>query len=155
MGEKMVMPFDILWTTDDPNAVNTAREYLQSTAAVDGLNSGVVNVYQSKYRHLILPRVATTAVGAPDSTKRGYWGLASSQYTTAYLGIWEEPHLKTPSDLNAGEDFSTDKNQLSALWETIRETSCKFRETLIETILSETQRWGRATTIISNLTANA
>lgn len=107
-GEKMVMPFDILWTTDDPNTVNTAKEYLQSTADVEGSNSGVKNVYMSKYRHVILPRVATTALGAPDSTKRYYWGTASSQYTTAYLGIWEEPRLKTPSEGNNGEDFATD-----------------------------------------------
>jgi hypothetical protein len=109
LGEKMAdMPFDILWTTDDPNTCNTAREYLQSTADVEGSNSGVVNVYKSKYRHLILPRVATTAAGAPDTDKRYYWGLASSLGSTAHLGIWEEAHLKTPSELNAGEDFSTD-----------------------------------------------
>jgi len=107
-GEKMTMPFDILWTTDEPVAVNVAREYLQSTAAVEGGNSGVKNVYMGKYRHIILPRVATTAAGAVDNTKRYYWGLASSQYTTAYLGIWEEPRLKTPSEGTNAEDFATD-----------------------------------------------
>lgn len=107
-GEKMVMPFDILWTTDDPNTVNTAKEYLQSTADVEGGNAGVKNVYMSKYRHVVLPRVATLASGLVDTTKRYYWGLASSQYTTANLGIWEEPHIKTPANLNAGEEFSTD-----------------------------------------------
>lgn len=107
-GEKMAMPFDILWTTDDPNTVNTAREYLQSTADVEGSNSNVKNVYLSKYRHVVLPLVATTAAGAPDSTKRYYWGLASSMYSTAYYGISEPAHLKTPANLNAGEDFNTD-----------------------------------------------
>lgn len=107
-GEKMVMPFDILWTTDDPNTVNTAKEYLQSTADVEGSNSGVKNVYMAKYRHVILPRVATTAAGAPDSTKRYYWGTASSQYSTAYLGVWEEPRLKTPTEGANAEDFATD-----------------------------------------------
>jgi len=107
-GEKMTMTFDILWTTDDPNTVNTAKEYLQSTADVEGANANVKNVYLSKYRHVVLPRVATTAAGAVDSTKRYYWGLASSDNSSAYLGIWEEPHLKTPANLNAGEDFATD-----------------------------------------------
>lgn len=107
-GEKMVMPFDILWTTDDPNTVNTAKEYLQSTADVEGGNAGVKNVYMSKYRHVVLPRVATDKDGRVDATKRYYWGLASSEYTSAYLGIWEEPHMKTPANLNAGEEFSTD-----------------------------------------------
>jgi hypothetical protein len=102
------MPFDILWTTDDPNTMNTAREYLQATADVEGAHSGIVNVYRSKYRHVVLPRIATDAAGAPDTTKRYYWGLVSSMMSSAYFGMWEAPHLKMPSDLNAAEDFSTD-----------------------------------------------
>ena len=108
LGEKIIVPFDILWTTDDPNTCNTALEYLKSVAAPDFANSGVTNVYQAKYKHIKLDLVATTAVGAPDNTKRRYWGIASSDATDAHLGVWEAPHLKTPSDLNAGEEFSTD-----------------------------------------------
>lgn len=107
-GEKFAMPFDVLWTTDDPNTVNVAREYLRSTGAPDFTNANVDNVYQGKYKHVILPLVATTATGAVDATKRRYWGLASTMMTDAHLGMWEESHLKSPSDLNAGEEFSTD-----------------------------------------------
>lgn len=107
-GEKVVRKFDILWTTDDPNSINTVMEYLKSTGAPDLANSGVTNVYQGRYQHRILPRVATTATGAPDSTKAKYWGLASSEGTTAHLKVWEEPHLKSPSVGNNGEEFATD-----------------------------------------------
>lgn len=107
-GEKMTMPFDILWTTDDPNTVNTAKEYLQSTADVEGANSGVKNVYMAKYRHVVLPRVATTAAGLVDTTKRYYWGTASSMYSTGYLGMWEEPRIKSPTPGSNAEDFATD-----------------------------------------------
>lgn len=107
-GEKVPMPFDILWTTDDPATVNTALEYLNSVAAPDFANSGVTNVYRAKYKHVKLPLVATTATGAVDAAKRRYWGLASSQYSDAHLAIWEAPYLKPPTNLNAGEDFSTD-----------------------------------------------
>ncbi len=107
-GEKITAKFDILFTTDDPNTVNTAMEYLKSVAAPDFANSGVTNVYQAKYKHVKLPLVATTATGAVDNTKRRYWGIASSDISDAHLAIWEAPHLKTPSDLNAGEEFSTD-----------------------------------------------
>ena len=106
--EKITVPFDILWTTDDPNTVNTAMEYLKSVAAPDFANSGVANVYKAKYKHVILPLVPTTASGAADNAKRRYWGIASSMISDAHLGIWENPHLKTPSDMNAGEEFSTD-----------------------------------------------
>ena len=107
-GEKIIIPFDILWTTDDSNTVNTALEYLKSVAAPDFANSGVTNVYQAKYKHVKLQLVPTTAAGVPDNTKRRYWGVASRDASDAHLGIWEVPHLKTPSDLNAGEEFSTD-----------------------------------------------
>lgn len=107
-AEKITVPFDILWTTDDPNTVNTALEYLKSVAAPDFANSGVTNVYKAKYKHVILPLVPTTAAGAVDNTKRRFWGIASSMISDAHLGMWESPHLKVPSDLNAGEEFSTD-----------------------------------------------
>jgi len=107
-GEKMVIPYDILWTTDDQNTVNTVREFLRSTAAPDQNNSGVVNVYAGKYRHVILSRVAVTAAGLVDSTKAKYWGLASSQNSQAFLGVNEEPSLKPMvSSGNNAEDFST------------------------------------------------
>lgn len=107
-GEKVSIPFDILWTTDDPATINTAMEYLKSVAAPDAVNSGVVNVYKGKYRHVILSLVATDANGLVDTTKQKYWGIASSLYTTAHLLVWEEPRLKTPSEGNNGEDFATD-----------------------------------------------
>ena len=108
LGEKKTATFDILFTTDDPNAVNTAREYLRSTSGPDATHAGVVNVYQGKYKHVMLPRVATTAAGAPDSTKRAYWGVASSQMSSFYLGIWEAPHLVAPTPNTNAEDTQTD-----------------------------------------------
>lgn len=104
-GEKVTIGYDILWTTDDANTVNTVREFLKSTAAPEATNAGVVNVYSGKYKHVILPLVATTASGAVDSTKSKYWGLASSQNSQAFLGINEEPHMK-PTD--GSTEFSTE-----------------------------------------------
>lgn len=109
LGEKVTAEFDILFTSDDPVAVNIAREYLQATAKVDATNDSTPNVYQGKYRHVVLPRLATDANGAPDSTKRGYFGIASSSRSTAHLAVWEEPHLKTPpAEGKSNEEFSTD-----------------------------------------------
>jgi len=109
-GEKMAMPFDIIFSTDDPNTVNTIRTELNSTASTTvETNSGVVNVNKAKYRHVMLPLVATNALGNVDTTKRTFWGLASSMFTSAYLGMHEEPRLKTPpADGNNAEEFSTD-----------------------------------------------
>ena len=107
-GEKIRMNFDTLITTDDPNTINTANEYLKSVASPDGINSGVTNVYKGKYRLVVLPLLATDANGLVDSTKAKMWGLVSTEATSAHSLIWEEPRLKTPASGNNGEEFSTD-----------------------------------------------
>jgi hypothetical protein len=107
-GEKVTAPFDIIFTTDDPNTVNTVKEYLKSTSAPDAAHAGVINVYAGAYKHVILPRLATTAVGAPDSTKRGYWGIASSRMSSFHLGVWEQPHLVAGTVGGNAEDIQTD-----------------------------------------------
>lgn len=107
-GQKIPVVDDKIWTTDDPNTVNTVRELLQSTASVDsGVNSNVKNVYQGKYSHVILPRVATDKDGNVDSTKAKYWGLVSSRESSFYLGVHEEPHVIPPS-ANGSQDALTD-----------------------------------------------
>lgn len=107
-GEKMVINDDLIWSADDPNTVRTIAETLKSSSNNTQNNSGVVNTYQGKYRHVILPRLDTTAAGANDSTKSKYWGVASSEMSTAYLGIHEEAHIKLPSVGSNAEEFSTD-----------------------------------------------
>lgn len=109
LGEKMSMKPDVIVTTDDPNTVNQVRELLKSTASIaDEKNSGVINVYQAKYRHVVLPRLATTATGAVDTSKRKYWFLASTADSDFYLSVLEAPYLKTPADGNNGEEFSSE-----------------------------------------------
>lgn len=105
LGEKVPVTDDIIWTTDNPNTVNTVRELLRSTASVDsGANAGVNNPYMSKYRHVVLPYVATDNMMNVDSTKANYWGLASSMESSFYLGVNEEPHV---SDIE--KDARTDE----------------------------------------------
>ncbi len=107
-GEVKTATFDILFTSTDPNTCNTVEEYLKSTSDVTGANSGVVNVYNGKYKHVKIPYLATDANGAPDTTKRGYWGIASSRLSSFYLGMWEAPHMVAPTAGGNGEDVQTD-----------------------------------------------
>lgn len=109
-GEKMTMKADILFTSDDPNTVNTVRQVLRSTANITQANSGVINPYgDSNYKHVMLPRLATTASGGVDSTKAKRWGVASSIMSTAYLGVHEEPRLKAPTGEGMNNvEFSTE-----------------------------------------------
>ena len=97
-GERRVITFNTIITGDDPTTVNAVKQFLGSTSDVDQNNSGVMNIYQNKYKHLVLPQLATTATGAVDSTKRKYWFLASlgmgMNGLQAYYGEWEAPNMK-------------------------------------------------------------
>lgn len=108
-GEKMVITDDLLWHADDPNTNRAVAETLRSSSSNTQANPGVVNTHQGKYRDVILPRLDTTAAGANDSTKSKRWGTASSEMSTFYLGMHEEPHSKLPPAAgNNAEEFSTD-----------------------------------------------
>lgn len=112
-NEKRVIKANTIVTGEDPNTVNTVREILESTSNVDQNNSGVMNVNKNKYRHVILPYLATTATGVYDSTKRQYWFLAAvgigQNGWQAYYGEWEAPHLKNaPTEGSNNDDFSKD-----------------------------------------------
>lgn len=113
-AEKRVMSFNAIVTGDDPNTVNNVKQFLNSTADVDTNNSGIMNVYKGKYRHIILPYLATTATGAADSTKAKWWFLAAvgqgSSGWQAYFGVWEPTHLKDAptNESGANHDYSAD-----------------------------------------------
>ena len=108
-NERRVMMFNTIITGDDANTVNAVKQFLNSTADVDQNNSGVMNVYQNKYKHLVLPYLSSTALGAHDSTKRRYWFLAAlgqgMNGLQAYYGEWEAPHMAPiPASGNNMED---------------------------------------------------
>jgi len=115
LGVKMYMVPDTIITTDDPNTINQVRELFQATANVDTANAGTFNVYKSKYTHVVVPRIATTAAGAPDTNKRKYRFLAASRNSSFYFTILNEPYTKAPADGNNGEEFSSENwNYLTA-----------------------------------------
>lgn len=107
-GNKVVSMPDTIVTSDDPNTVNTVKEYLNSTASPVSDNSGVTNVYRAKYNHIVLPLLATTAAGAYDSTKAKYWMLANIAHTDAVCEVSENPHMIAPSMGTNAEDFEND-----------------------------------------------
>lgn len=107
-GEKRTMNFNTIVSGDDPNTVRTIRQVLESTADIDTSNAGVLNVYKGRYRHVILPNLATTATGAKDSTKRRWWFIAATGQGImgwqSYLGLFEAVNLRKPELGNNGED---------------------------------------------------
>lgn len=113
-NERRIINFNTIVTGDDPNTVNAVKQFLNSMADVDAVQSGVMNVYKGKYTHLVLPYLATTATGSRDSTKERRWFLIAAGLGTngwqAYYGVWEAPHLKdqTMDDRGTNHDYSRD-----------------------------------------------
>jgi hypothetical protein len=105
-GETVFEEPDTLITTNDPNTVNTALEYLRSTSAPDAGVSGVENVYKGKYRLIVLPYLSTTAAGVYNSDKAKYWMLANLKNTDAICKVLEAPTFIPPTE-NDGKEFET------------------------------------------------
>lgn len=118
LGNLMSASLDTLITTDDPSTVNTAREFLQSSAAVSPFgsaaeqSSGVVNVFKGRYKHVILPKVDHDPVaGAYRTTKniakKRMFFLADSTRSSLYLDVYGPTEFTMPSTSNNGEDILT------------------------------------------------
>ena len=99
---------DTIITADDPNTIHQVRELMFAESNVDTSNSGTFNVYKNAYKHVIVPRIATTAAGAVDSTKKKYRFLADSASSDFYLCMLEQPYVMSPSKGNNGEDADTE-----------------------------------------------
>ena len=97
---------DTLITTNDPTVVNTAKQYLGSMADPDAAHEGVMNPYQGRYRHIVLPFLSTTAAGAYDSTKANLWFLADLSRKDALCMVGQAPTLIPPTE-NDGKEFET------------------------------------------------
>lgn len=110
-GERRVMSFNVIMTGNNPTVVNAVKQFLNSTSDNTQTNSGVINVSQNKYRHVILPYLATTAVGANDSTKKNWWALLAAGQglmgLQAYYVEWEA-HNMIPSTEGNGQDVHAD-----------------------------------------------
>ena len=107
LGQKMTVEYDRIITTDDEETVIAVKELSNATADVTSSNAGTYNVY-SGLTHIISKRIATTAVGAVDTTKKKYWFLGSSQLAPIVLGMMTEPYINPPKSGNNGEDIETE-----------------------------------------------
>lgn len=112
-GERRVLKFNNIVTSDDPNTCRMVKQVLNSTADVEAVQSGVLNAFKGKYNHVELPYLATTATGARDDSKKRWWFLVAASNTgmmgwQAYFGIFESANMKTPVAGGNGEDPHND-----------------------------------------------
>lgn len=110
-GDKRVMEFNTIITGNTPSVVHAVRQFLHSQSDNTQNNSGVTNTHKDEYRHVVLPKMATTATGANDSTKKNYWFLGAIgnglKGWQAYYVEWE-PNNLVPSTSGNGQDVHKD-----------------------------------------------
>jgi len=106
-GIKCIVKPDTIISGDDPATVNAIQEFLKSQGAPDTAERAI-NVYQKKYKHIILPYLATDNEGAYDSTKANYWMLADLKHPDGIMEIAENPTFTAPKVSGNGEEFETD-----------------------------------------------
>lgn len=110
-AEKRVMDFNTIVTGNNPTVVNAVKQFLRSVSDNTQNNAGVINVSQDKYRHVILPQLATTATGAIDATKKNWWFLVAVgggfRGWQAWYVEWDGMSL-VPSTAGNGQDVHKD-----------------------------------------------
>ncbi len=107
-GNLRTLNFNTVVCHNDPATVREARQLQHSTADTTQNNPGILNVYANMFELVVLPRLATTASGAYDSTKKKQWHLVAKGQWQAYFCMFEAPNLKQPMTMNAGEDIHND-----------------------------------------------
>jgi len=108
-GNKLDARADTIVTTDDPTIVNQVKEFMKSTLIPDEANNAT-NVYQGRYKHLVLPYFATDANGAANTDIVNYWMLADTKSNVGpIMEISEHPTFTPPSKGQNGEVFETDE----------------------------------------------
>lgn len=106
-GEQRNIELSHIVTWRDPGTMRVVKQFLNSMADIDAVQSGIVNVYKNGYTHVVLPYLATLANGTYDGTKRRWWFLIAPGMKgwQSYVGDWIAPTLVTPSPGNNGEDI--------------------------------------------------
>jgi hypothetical protein len=107
-NERRILNFNTIVTSDDPATIDEVQILKVSTTDPTQNNEGVVNTYRGSFTHVVLPRLATDANGADDSTKAKWWFYMAPDDWHGYCGTWESPNLKTPATGNNGEDIHND-----------------------------------------------
>jgi len=112
LGEKVAFNYDIIWSTNDENTVNTIRQELNATADTGAPNEGVPSLYGKgarwRFRHVVLDYVPTTAAVANDTDKRKYWGLCDSNNTQLHLAIETRLEVQAPQVASNATDILTE-----------------------------------------------
>lgn len=105
-GEPIMVKPDSLIVSNDPTVIDIASKYLKSVGSVDDAHSGIYNPLQGRYRLVVLDYLSFDSSLTYDSTKAGYWFLASVKDTDAMLKILQRPQFIAPTMMD-GKEFET------------------------------------------------
>ena len=106
LGEQIGAKPDIIYSTDNPTLVNAIKRVIQSTAQISAPNEGVINVYEGKYKHMMLNKIDMNPNGVKDAAKRNYWGMCDTTMASFYHDIYH-PATMVPPEFGDGKDINT------------------------------------------------
>jgi len=105
-GKIVLKNFNTVVTGNDPVTLDEVDILKKSPTDPSQINPGVINSYSGSFMHVILPRLATTATGAYDSTKEKWWFYIAANEWLGYYGIWEQANMTTPDIDSHNDDWS-------------------------------------------------
>lgn len=94
-GQQITRRPNLIFTTLKPALINLVREYNKGMNHIEDADRGI-NVYMGKYDHVGLQYLDSDNVGAVDSSKDDYWGLAIRGDDNMKLFVSQDPIVYAP-----------------------------------------------------------
>lgn len=94
-GQQITRRANTIFSTSDPTLTNLIGEFNKGMNHIADANRGI-NVYQGKYNHIVLEFMDATNLGAVDTAKKNYWGLAVAGDENLKLLVAQEPTVYAP-----------------------------------------------------------
>jgi hypothetical protein len=120
-GQQIQRRPNVIFTTQDPTVVNLVRESNKGMNHIEDAFRGI-NVYQGKYDHIVMSYLDSDNLGAYDSSKDGYWGLAVRGDENLKLFVSQDPVVYPPQLVQRNRNILVQTDALYAYG--VQEPSC-------------------------------
>lgn len=120
-GQQITRRPNVIFSTKDPTLTNLIAEYNKGMNHIEDANRGI-NVYQGKYDHVAMTYLDSDNLGAYNSSKRNYWGMAIKGDDNLKLFVSQDPVVYPPLLLPRNRNILVQTDALYAYG--VQEPSC-------------------------------
>lgn len=97
-GQQITRRPNVIFSTKDPTVTNLISEYNKGMNHIEDQNRGI-NVYQGKYDSIAMSYLDSDNLGAYNSSKKNYWGLAIMGDENLKLLVSQDPVVYAPQQI--------------------------------------------------------